>query len=723
MEEPGSIQACTLPLDHTLYIFIMSITSPSTPAFVTQWMVTNSNFHLTLARLALTAREPVSNYIIAHLQLLLNSGASDATKWTQELIDAGLANALLIRTGKSDNYTAASGLLAHLKFHHLYGATSVDRAYQGELARLLDSEDVDEEKETLLNLASGVFHLAGYRIRDADSSSNDLFFASFQVEPRSVNLMLGAEAAEWDEDALDGEWALPLPDGLDEANTLKLIGHGRYIDSKGEVSLVELKATILVGSNGLLFQATLGGDARLSLNGFLAEPGFTGDITYWDDDMEDPEFCTSTPGGVFSFWKSSLPDTEANWSEVHVRDLDELHKLRTSGGYERERKARTRETFLQPNFLSVAAEGMDLARKFLLENLDLHIYSCLSRHSDDCMLLQELADGIEDSGQDLSHALPRGPYETDALYTNRAAGFFAIEEDKLPELRLVTSIALRSQHSFNELITLWTAWTRLFAAFQRDEIAKDGRTIAEHLRILYLYDPSGALLSTKASESFEVLKDLQKRFGHSPIPEEVAEQVREPMSWICGFMRTLHYQRMLSSLAHPVKAALSAQILLEWMMDAEEANRPVDDSIQVSAADNESSPLCKAIVAEYERLDSANDLVKLHRKWSIRFFAARPFLDPTGGRFLELLTSGTCSSFFPQVAEEEEQATAEDDAELLHRIGDDSDSDSDSDLDSSVTRYKSPLGISTPVLVAIGAVTASVCLTAFAVGRWLTHRH
>ena len=727
IEEPGSVQACTMPINHTIYLLLMAISPPSVPIFAAQWLISNSNLHLSLARLSLSADQHCSNYCLSFLGPLLNYPCADASKWVQELIEAGFHHSLLARAGKAPSSLEATKLLALLKLHHFQRASPTDRNFGNDLI-LLGSDDIAEQKEEVLAKLAGVYHVAGYHIRDWEETTMAPFFASFQVDARDLSLTIGTD--DLDDDAIEDDEP-PLPEDLSEESfLLKVKGHGRYIDENGEISLVELKANVHGSYAGLALQATLGGKARMSLVGSLIDPFFGGDVAFWDDDATSDEYVPTTPGGAFLLWKSSLPDTEANWNDVHVRDIDALRKLRTAGGYEYERKEAilARETLVLPPVAALTRPSDQEARRtFIINKFTFDALAYLAIHSDVYERVRGCAQECGAFKPEIgASSLPRRPYETEELHELRAAIYHRIHEEQHP-LRYQMICVLRVENGLGDLITLCTAMRRLCWVLEQESDQADAPDIERRkfLDAVASYVPcdrNADIGGYNAIEGFDnaiaYFTQLRERYSTTFMPEEerVLPSHLSIVGWTLSFLQLVLEDKMLARLKNPVEHAATEDLVLKFLLEEDSAHASTTESEPSAAAANESSSLCKAVITECERLDSQSDFAKLIRKWSFIFGTTHLAIDPLSESFIPLLIVSLCHALMPS-AEAAESASL---------IGDDSEHSSDYEEDednlSSFASKVSSFSLSPTAIIAIGTAVATIGLGAFALGRWLNNK-
>ena len=727
IEEPGSYQPFMPSFNQAFsgltQIFLFDVYPP----FVIEWLVSNSNFHMTLARLSLSADRQSSSIFMIVLFLVLNRIDSFAVKWTQELIDAGFHHALLIRAGKSESHEAIK-LLAYLKLHHVQRACPSDRTLGDHFGLLSSVVADDEQKETSLKLLPGVYHLAGYRIRDWEETTMAPFFASFQVEPRHVSVAKGDDPL-YDEEDDDDALHFEFPDHMEGATIVKMIGHGRYVDENGEISLVELKfSSICLAPDNMTMQATIGGKARMSFMGSLTDFIVGGEIAYWDDDTTDPtakDFLSAVPGGAFLLWKSALPDTEANWKDVHIRDIDALSKLRSAGGFEYERK----EAFLvheKPSVYDLPVSDRpsddDIRHEALLVKAKYDIYTDLAVHSELYAQLQASASSIIPHVPAQAYdprTLPKGPYETAEAHNLRVTVFTLIQTQTRTVDRPHIIAILHT--GLDDLITLCSAMKRLFMQCEADAVLEDHEQslLNAYFDIHYIHPLLLDRHIKEYGEVIEQLKSLRERYGTGPLPPEalldrgLIAAVNLVERSELSFLGAQTLERKLT----PVKAAKASATLLNFLLKDYPSESSTVASAAPATATNESSPLCKAIVDEYSRLDSQNDFAKLIRKWSYRLGTAHPSLDPASENIVPLLIVTLLNAILPlpnriKVEDVPSEYSTDDESESY--------SDSDDETGGVSTHKAQPqsFGLSSTATIAIGAVAAVIGLGAFALGRW-----
>ena len=707
-------QACTPPITELLCLLFVGTEPVSAPSCVTQWLVSNSNFHLTLARLSLTAPTVLSNFLLSSLHTILNSKAPDASKWTQDLLDAGFGHSLQTRVG-AEEFEEHINMLAHLKLHHLQRASSTNSALAETMA--LTAADAPEEHETILNNLPGVYHVTGYRIRDWEHTTVTPFFASFQVDRRSLSLSVGTDGLN---DEIDEEGP-QLPEDLSEDSAVvKMTGHGRYVDRHGEISLVELKIVFVRDGNDLKMHATIGGKARMSLSGSPAYPMFAGGIAYWDDDPTSEEFPPAAFGGAFLLWKSALPDTESNWNNVHIRDIDALRKLRTSGGFEFERSQARKlpkpdPANPQPSLQEALNYVMKL--KFHRQSIATLIY-----HPTDFPAMKTICANFYGENEpvpvDCSKALPRGPYDTDEIHDIRGRLHYALLYQTPQSYLDAAYLMIPVYDVTGDLIVLCKAMKRLFSSLKEDAELKQSELPQDLIAAL---DSMGL---RRTSDELQILitdlalatQRLQRHLKQSKTSELPAKLISS-LEWIAVAMQMFFNTQGIERLEKPVEAALASERILKYLLEEDKPKPTTNSSGESDAVANESSPLCKAIVAEYERLDSQNDLTKVIRKWSYVFGTARPGIDVYSENMIPSLMISLSKAILPSSDSDDESldASAEtDDDESLFE----SDAGSDSLF---ATKFRS-YGVTTTTLIAIGTASALFGLGAFALGRWIAKR-
>ena len=637
-----SSRACTDPLMEAFTHFLSGGLLSGMPSYVMQWLVSNSNFHLTLARLSLTAPHELSTLLLDSLHFLLSSAAADASKWTQDLLDAGFQHSLQTRAGKLQ---APSQLLAHLKLHHIQRSSSIDRILTKTLSLL--AADAPEEHEMILSHLPGVYHVTGYRIRDWETTTVTPFFASFQVDRRSLSLSVGTDGLN---DEID-EQRLKLPEDLSEDSVVvKMTGHGRYVDRHGEISLVELKIAFVRDENDLKMHATIGGKARMSLSGSATQPEFAGEITYWDDDPTDSYLAI---GGAFLLWKSALPDTESNWNDVHIRDIEALHKLRISGGYEYERteNVASRETpeHVHPIHQSSLQEAQNsvMQQKFRLTGV-----ATMTYHPVNIFFMKGFAEAFKKLKpvHSCSNAVPRRPYDTADMQHIRGRLRFALMANTPPFYADAAHALSRVSDVASDLLVLCKAMRRLFSSLNED--AKRTREYEKMLSKRFIaaldllgLNPSSDALQTLLNDLGKATRRLKRHIDRGQ-PSKMPEDLTTSLEMVARAMLPFCERQIQQRLGKPVESSKASELVLTFL--EEHTPKPKTKVYGVSkAVANESSPLCKAIVAEYERLDSQNDLTKVLRKWSYIFGTARPGIDVYSENIIPLLIASLIKALLP----------------------------------------------------------------------------
>ena len=724
--QDDNIQVCTTPIEQVLCTLTSALQSSLTPPYVTQWLVSNSNLHLTLARLSLTSEESLGKKLMSSLHSLLNCEAVDALKWTQDLLDAGFQHSVQKRARE---YPCATGLLAHLHLHHIQHASPTDRTCTS-VMQLLPTNDISQLKESVLKHLPGVYHFAGFRTRDWEPTTMAPLFASFQVDRDRLSFSVGTDDLVEDSDEHDPSW---FDDLTDQCIVVKMTGNGQYVDERGKTSTAELNVTLVREGSDLKMHATIGGSARMTLSGFISDPLISGSISYWSDPVASDTEIYSLRGGAFLFWRSALPDTESNWNGVYLRDIEALRKLRTPDGFEYERSSlvASRE---KPDFNNLNTRPpLERVRDSILKEKHFFHAACtLATHGSTYISTNAMAERVKENTSmlknrsriDCSNVLPRGMYETDEMHAMRIINF-RYQQTHRPQQRTESVFLLRAGNGLGDLITLCTALKRLFSALREDaERPLDKRLTKDFLtatRVLGFNQSSSELpkLIHLLDDAVNHLNGMRTRYGSMQLPS-LEVTFAATLELLRAHVKILLEVQSAKRVENPVETALASERILKFLLEEDKPKPSINSSGESDAVANESSPLCKAIVAEYERLDSQNDLTIVIRKWSYVFGTARPGIDVNSENIIPSLMVALCNSLQLRFGTND---TESEDSKDNEKNGDSEplcESDDDCNVDSMFATKSHTFGIVPTTLIAIGTVSAIFGLATFALGRWLT---
>lgn len=690
------------PLQNALVVTVTSLANFLLPVEVVQWLVSTSNFHITLARLSNTLPTSILPGIYNALLSFLRLFTPEVSlSMARDLKNIGFEHSLLIRATDLPEAPslAALHLLSYIKLCHLLHS-SVNRLNDS-TDEVFAAIDLNEAKEKASTLLPGVYHLAGFNVLDLPESDSCPFFASFQVEARDVKVLKPSGQPEFD-GVLEAPESLEVSSHAEMALLLK--GRGKMIDEFGEESFVELHAALSASDfTEYAFSAHVGG-AQLSLSGLMREGSASGVLRRWQDVETD-----SIPRGFFLLWRSSLPDTESNW-EKHLQDLDALRKLRSTG-----LQAQLRRNTSSRSPPSVAFSEI---RSDLLDYLPYHRLAANERLYHTVMgNAKAILNGEVRSRQwERDASLPRDPYELDELYearilllnhstfllwdvraalateymaSNRAAVLSDIKTALIGFIRLceVVSMELKANNGFQnpKPDSLLAAFVSLY--YHPEMKAHDIKNV------------------TKAATAF--LKSLD-----APIP-----RLRD-LDLLSNYLKFFSFKSRLHEHQHPFEANQALSTILSFMFGlAKKASDigPSEAQTQLASPDYQHSPICQSFISEIIHEESQSPYEALYHRWSNRLHFS--LWDPCS----PLLTPNELITIFLSILKME-QVKLEEENEASQEESEDEDDDEDASFSASKLLPSAP-SLTPTTAIAIGvAFAAALALGTFAVGRLLRNR-
>lgn len=668
------------------------------PVPALQWLVSSTNFHLTLARFISSCTQHEST-IIWLLLYILSSGAKDSIKWLNDLKDAGFDRIVLAKASFEDRQFALQ-LLAFMKLHHLL-PDKPTMQYRS-LSKVTDFIDGEEAKTAALKELPGVWHLAGLSTLDTPETSMGPYFASFQVDLENIEVVEAADTSENDNEL----WHNPYSVGLSHIDTecvlIKVRGIGKAVTELGDLVFAEMSLQLRSNENSELLVVAHVSGLDLSFHGAATLQGFSGETMYWN---AVSDFQPTGPQGTYILWKSALPDTESNW-DLHTADLEALKTLRTTGlQAQRRRQSLEIKRWYDSPFTDLTM------RKMLLHN---HSTTAFAVGSRDYSIITSMWDEVPEEFQiqpNIECALRRRPYDTDKFYNLRHSLHHYSDEFCTSQIRFGIIKGQASDQLLSEALIVANAFLRLLNAILEDKTNPDRKHgLLTAFCIAYEFEPSEHYLNAfikKLTEGIEFCKQVTatpKDASEVPNFEALYDLFFQPLN-------QLFVVHVVSRRNNAEKAATGISSLTDWMLRDEFGGNTLADSTVADALATTDSPLVRAILTETMRLESGNDFSKVHRKWSNLWGFSKASLDPvTPAHSAEFFLY----SFIKAVHEETEDENGF--QQLEDEVSEEDDESDSDDLDSESS-------INGPALIVGGvALAAAITAGAFLLGRILTKK-
>lgn len=685
---------------------------------VLQWLVSSTNFHMTMGRFICSLAYEELPLLCNFLHFLLSSGVDDSTKWINDLKDAGLERLLLAKAGM-ERRAEPLRLLAFMKLHHLLIPENVDSTYLTAVNTALSHTESDEARDLAMKTLPGVYHLAGLASTSTSESSMGPFYASFQVDPQTIKITEHEDITE-DEDAAINPFGLDFY-ALSETVMVKMRGIGKVVNELGELIFAEMSLKLVVssdvqGNHTLNFIAHVKG-LDISISGSNSKYCLAGESHYWKTDMESPDYDPRVPQGFSLLWKSPLPDTETNWVK-HMNDLNQLHSARTAGVY----GERRRESLAEKHWFSLPAPFSyeALFQKSISYNFPVSFAIHSRSHHSLNYLWESIHDPRIGEAARTDNVLPRDDYESDQVYELRNEIIRHLEVIRFPMIRNHTLASVATDRCFEEVLVFGNAFIRLLKTLQP---MRDSKFAPEEL--LNAWQQTYEFLPTpdyweKLIGACQTALELIKTA--SVDGKDPSKPAKVPITEILQpFFLDLHTRYTKNHYANPVKCAKGVSTLINWMLNDNESNEAVlkvDSRIGETLSTTDSAPL-RAMLAETQRFESGNEFTRLYRKWMHIWNFSSPALDAVsssispGFLFYSL-------AFSLNLAKDEEDdarsnAQSSDYAYAPFDTSDDESYDSDSEEEQQ--------SLNIPALIVGGTVCiAAVTAGAFFIGRMLTKK-
>lgn len=702
---PGPYSA---PFELSVANFVSTITSLGTPLTL-QWLVSSTNFHMTLARFICSFAEEGIAHLMDLLLFLLSSGVDDATKWLNDLKDAGFERLVLAKAGLEQRRIEALQLLAYMQLQHLLVPGTVDMDFAATTMRTMGLEELDQARETLLKILPGVYHLAGTYSYSCHEASMGAYVAAFQVEPHSIEFVESSDITEDDDELLMNPHAVGLSNLDSESMLVKMRGIGKAVGEMGELMFVEVHAQLRLSSDGkIAFVAHVKGLDK-SYIGSATKHGFSGDTLHWDIESDSADHSAQVPHGCFLFWKSVLPDTESNWN-LHMRDINALHSARTTGIYGQ----RMQEFEKQGRWFKASQSTLSDIRK---NSLYLNCSLALAIHSHAYLDLEACQASFNHTDTEvptyLDPTLPRSRYESDRLYKLRNDIKFQVEQDFLTTNRNGLLLIVGSDLILQEAIAFGKSFVRLLVALMKPDVDPELVAAFEHV---YEFLPTREYLLALINICNQAMKLIETAAAEKTNPE-LPSKIPSLIPLLEPSFAKLNHQYTTSHYNNPVRCAAGVSKLIDWMLKDEVSSNLFiikPDSRFTEALATTDSALVRAMLTESQRLEAGNDFSRLYHKWRNLFSLSSASLDP-GFTTLSPDAFFYCLAFASAGQTSQPIQSNEQPTYSLQREHDDYESDSGEDDDQQ--------SLNLPTLLVGGAMfVVAITAGAFFLGRMLTRK-
>lgn len=282
-----------------------------------QYLVSRSNLHVTLARMAYGFSHNLVTKLLDALFALLDSPAVGTLTWINQLKDMGFERTLLQMMGHFPPETDASACLqAWLAYRHLIDPETTVRHFQEESDLRILHFEKDDVEVPVKNHFSGVWHLLWFPSNLWIHEGVKPHYATFRVDSDDVRLHKGAtpstSRASLRSDSGLVCWA---PSGnIDRDSTFT----ANFVGSRCDLS---------VHAPSDLLNFTFNGSwSSLGVVGSFLSERENNSTDLLEEDIEPNRGSR----GTFLLWKSTALDTESNWNR-EVEEMNALSAFRKSG--------------------------------------------------------------------------------------------------------------------------------------------------------------------------------------------------------------------------------------------------------------------------------------------------------------------------------------------------------------------------------------------------------
>ena len=587
-----------------------------------QFLVSKTNLHFLLARLIRTIDLRYGSEIVGSiLSEILASKAQDSMLWTEQLLDAGFQNLLLIMENR-DNPKSALGLRTFILYHHFIKRSAVERNFAQLASNFANTyyrsvENVSKTVEEAGKLVSGVWHVVWYSHMDWPHLSLAPQYACIRVRPTDLRLESDSPTglykdSEVDQEAIyfNSECICLSPVSVLEKGIARL-----SLTFKGK------------GSVGLDFSIPTTDFA------FVGESlcfGFGG--CYLEVNSLSQPF--PQPKGSFIAWKSNATDIDSYWSECRT-EMRDLQILRTSGlEYQRHKKLLT----------SLPAALRDTSPKDLIQMRYWSIVYAANLGSLPITVSRanlEIVLGnrsVSEITTDTPILLPAIEFEREEMAEMRRA---TTAETQVFAMEHWIHTAARFTHpgQFGDLIIIITRLEEIYATLLdiKARVQGDAHVSAMERQLLDTYKPGAIEQLAEQVTSIKLRLQTHLEVART-FPDEATTRLLSDFRSI-----------LLNTYGTDIPLAiwtLPAPEMLASMTDLMKFQYG-DDIHPISAPNiDPSSSLTKRIIQRYEYEDSLLPVKQVYRRWEYHFFAANPSIDPfVPAMSLEMLFLRVCACF------------------------------------------------------------------------------
>ena len=630
--------------EESLFAFtagLFDIFSPPENAHFIQYLVSNTNLHLNLARLSSGVSSSTTNLVFAVLLSMLSSSATDAPLWTAQLRNAGMQYALAARRGSTCELSAFQ-LMPFIEYSHfidpantLIGIDDMSNELLHQY-ELIEAEDEESElREAAENLLAGVWHFVSYvntvqpemamkpRYGYLDVQSEDIKFVSVKEaskKPGQEISEIGEDEEEYDEFA-----------GDNEMYEIHFSGVGRFLSDAGNVATMKFEAQIKAGSAD---SAAIMIDVPAAGLTFIGKPfrlGYSGVCYPWNDQSEEDQGPRAS--GPFMMWKNTSPFAEAN-AEV---EFNAFKALQEEGGAVQRRWKANLET-LPLDTPEGDLYDILIEHTYVLTSISARMASlAFSRpyrfiQTEAEKVLEDVPDEAKYIKSIKGKCVPRGKYELNEIYEVRRAAFALLMEETVGQVNSNLTRCMASPTYFQDICTIFRTLIDFYNDILRDSKRVNSLVGEEAILVQQRLDDFEIVYGGNIKDSALTFKEMTTKletalshFTKLTHSEPTVDQVDEA----CGLLVTA-LSSPLQNLDVMLRTNLlqigpAADRLVTHILGDDHTLFAETAAVVASSSDSEeTSTIAQRIVSKMEEEDKASEIAKVYRKWSRRFCHIRP---------------------------------------------------------------------------------------------------
>lgn len=621
------VRRSVLPYEVALLGFLQAVkdyVSSDKTGFGTHHLVSNSNLHLTLARLSQNLWSLMLTSALELLRNLLDSPALGAVLWIKELREIRYPRLLDVLNRHNEPHIPL-GLSALIDYYHLIEPTSAVRHFSQELElRLERIENAGEDTKVAQKLVSGVWRFLWYPTASWSQAGARPYNGVFRVEEADVTVSGGHKHHEHhhhhhhrqsteDRHSTHGSMAIRF----------KGAGYG--------AERLTVRAKYTDKSIGL--EVTREGGSTHNFIGTAFNQGFCGSYDHWSPDWESQKLATN---GTFLLWKSSALDTESNWNRdlEEVAALEELRLEYMSDSAEIMRKpiSRSVESFM--------SHCWSIRESLLISKGNLRIDSTEMQYDTLVSALNLIPESsfkaLLPHSKERLIPLPRGEYEIDDIYAMRCQ-LHDVHTQRHDSTISFTMKFLAHPSYLHDIRILLTALKGHYVQVQNDfsliSFGTEQQVAAAKRRINDLNTLHGtewnehslASMLSNMNNAIVQLTELEGLNAWSLSSPELSSQLPSVANTVFRALSKYAINTNQRIVGNPRDVAFSAERMITKILDnnidtcltpSECANRPEAGKCSLERLED-----------DVRRENELSNVAKVYSMWSRRLQAASPSLD------------------------------------------------------------------------------------------------